>query len=375
MSNEFSIESVVANATGLTKSADFDAPLKAVEGYDGFQDGVYAEFTQAQENLHFLDTFELINKKNASDKINMIKKIGATYNRRTIGNPVAANSLEAFCMENIQSLEEEAGTETKDLTVSNDGKGNLPTATKNDEKKAGFFKTVWEAIKRMFKAIAGLFVRIAKAVRDFVRRIMNKDMVVNNEVQLSDEVLINGQAIDLSSKLNKNQAVKIFSSFNDVAKTTNIADISKKVEAIRGLKVEEDATIINNVFGMKTCSKEEFVKKVNVGSVKDTLKSIDELSPVFMSFEKQYDGFIKGIDKYVMGTDKSADEKQKILAEIRYVAKTFSNITSVLNKISRMAFNSVKPAPTSTPKKDGEDKKPAEGDKKPEEPKSNEKAA
>ena len=86
--NKFSVEDLISIGTGLVSNKKETS--SSIEGYDGYEDGIFAEVTRSEETLKFLDTMELMERKSASDKMKMLKKISNSYNRRTIGNAVAA---------------------------------------------------------------------------------------------------------------------------------------------------------------------------------------------------------------------------------------------------------------------------------------------
>ena len=58
------------------------------------------------EELDYLTSFEAISRKNAEEKIRMLKKIKNNYNSKTIGRENLGYSIESVCMEQIQSLED-----------------------------------------------------------------------------------------------------------------------------------------------------------------------------------------------------------------------------------------------------------------------------
>ena len=114
-----------------------------------------ADLARSEENLAFLDAFQMVETKNAADKIKMLKKINANYGTRS-GIPTgAATSIESLC--NIMSLEEEAKAEAVGVDTGDEKAADKP-GTK--EKKEGFFKTIFKAIKDFFKKIWDIFVKL-----------------------------------------------------------------------------------------------------------------------------------------------------------------------------------------------------------------------
>ena len=136
MDNSRSLEALYQDGTGMV-SLPKKSYKASIEGYDGFDDILSADLAKSEENLAFLDTFQMIEAKNAADKIKMCKKLSANYGTRSGMPASAATSVESLC--NIMSLEAEetaeaAGVDTKDEKAKN------PNTT---PKKVGFFKTIF----------------------------------------------------------------------------------------------------------------------------------------------------------------------------------------------------------------------------------------
>lgn len=150
MDNSRSLEAIYQDGTGMVSlpKKSFKA---SIEGYDGFDDMLSAELAHSEENLAFLDAFQMVEAKNAADTIKMLKKINANYGTRSGIPAAAATSVESLC--NILSLEAEETAEANAVDTK-DEKAKTPEST---AKKAGFFKTIFNAIARFFKGIANLF--------------------------------------------------------------------------------------------------------------------------------------------------------------------------------------------------------------------------
>lgn len=155
MDNEMSFESLYMKGFGV-ESWENNRDT-STESYitDGFEDGPSIELTHATEALKFIDAYSNIERKIASDKIRMCKKLAVTYGMKSGVNSTAAKSIESLCR--IQSLEaaeaaEEAGADTK---VSDSDKPKFDF--KADKEKNGFWKAVWHAIVNAFKAIGRFF--------------------------------------------------------------------------------------------------------------------------------------------------------------------------------------------------------------------------
>ena len=82
MDNSRSLEALYQDGTGMV-SLPKKSYKASIEGYDGFDDILSADLAKSEENLAFLDTFQMIEAKNAADKIKMCKKLSANYGTRS----------------------------------------------------------------------------------------------------------------------------------------------------------------------------------------------------------------------------------------------------------------------------------------------------
>ena len=150
MDNSRSLEALYQDGTGMV-SLPKKSYKASIEGYDGFDDILSVDLAKSEENLAFLDTFQMIEAKNAADKMKMCRKLAANYGSRS-GMPAgAATSVESLC--NIMSLEAEETAEAAGVDTKDEKAKNPETTTK----KVGFFKTIFNAIAKFFKGIANLF--------------------------------------------------------------------------------------------------------------------------------------------------------------------------------------------------------------------------
>lgn len=168
MDNEMSFESLYMKGFGV-ESWENNRDT-STESYitDGFEEGAVIEMTQASESLDFIDAYSNIEKRIASDKIKMCKKLAVTYGMKSGVNAMAAKSIESLCR--IQSFEaaeaaEEAGADTK---VNDEDKPNL--SFKEDKAKNGFWKAVWHAIVELFKKIGRFFKSIIDKIISFFKK-------------------------------------------------------------------------------------------------------------------------------------------------------------------------------------------------------------
>lgn len=179
MTNEFSVEDLISMGTGL--SSNKKTVSTSIEGYDGFDDEIFAEVARSEETLNFLDTLSLMQNKCSSDKIKMLKKINANYNSRTIGNGVAANSIESFINTQIYSLEDDGAAAKKPDETTDAKPADKPADDKAAEKKKNFFAKVWEAIKKFFAAIKDAFVKLFGKIKAFFSK--NKEAADPKQVE------------------------------------------------------------------------------------------------------------------------------------------------------------------------------------------------
>ena len=150
MDNSRSLEALYQDGTGMV-SLPKKSYKASIEGYDGFDDILSIDLAKSEENLAFLDTYQLIEAKNAADKIKMCKKLSANYGTRSDMPAGAATSVESLC--NIMSLEAEETAEANGVDTKDEKAKNPETTTK----KVRFFKTIFNAIAKFFKGIANLF--------------------------------------------------------------------------------------------------------------------------------------------------------------------------------------------------------------------------
>lgn len=170
---EYSVEELFANATGLNNSRP-EIALLSKEAYDGCFDAVAADAQSAENMLNFMDTFAMVNNKNASDKIKMLKKINANYGGKS---SAMTASIESFC--NTQSMEADAAAAVTggDAEKAADKPVNEAAA----KKKIGFFKSIFAAIGKMFKAVWKFITGLVQKFTDAVKRLVSKNKEKNAE--------------------------------------------------------------------------------------------------------------------------------------------------------------------------------------------------
>lgn len=154
MDNSRSLEALYQDGTGMV-SLPKKSYKASIEGYDGFDDILSVDLAKSEENLAFLDTFQMIEAKNAADKIKMCKKLSANYGTRSGMPTAAATSVESLC--HMMSLEADINANAAGVNTGNEETTKKPEIT---EKKKGFFKIVFEGIRTFFENIWKLFKRL-----------------------------------------------------------------------------------------------------------------------------------------------------------------------------------------------------------------------
>ena len=159
MSMEFSAEDFINGGMGVKATPKYT--VSSTEGFDGWADNLSMEMYKAEQELQSLEHFEAISTLNATQKLNMVKRIAKNY-VGTIGNSMASNSIESVCMAQIKSLEDAAAAPKEGATPVD------APASEGGKKKLGFMKTIFGAIAKFFKTIWDFIV---KAVTTFVGKI------------------------------------------------------------------------------------------------------------------------------------------------------------------------------------------------------------
>ena len=259
MDNSRSLEALYQDGTGMV-SLPKKSYKASIEGYDGFDDILSVDLAKSEENLAFLDTFQMIEAKNAADKIKMCKKLAANYGTRS-GMPVAAaTSVESLC--HMMSLEAKDNAEAAGVNTG-DEKTEAPKV-ETTKKKGEFFRTIFKTIKDFFKNIWDVFIRLIsnigslfKGKKDKPAEATNTGNVNVNANGQSDNKSTSSSAMntrEVGSKLNLNYEMFVdFSKFspkgiaNFSSKYQNTANSVKKFS--EGLKkAEQESAEQRNTF-------------------------------------------------------------------------------------------------------------------------------
>ena len=190
MDNSRSLEALYQDGTGMV-SLPKKSYKASIEGYDGFDDILSVDLAKSEENLVFLDTFQMIEAKNAADKIKMCKKLAANYGTRS-GMPVAAaTSVESLC--HMMSLEAKDNAEAAGVNTG-DEKTEAPKV-ETTKKKGEFFRTIFKAIKDFFNEIWKVFVRLISNIGSLFKGKKDKPAEATN----TGNVNVNGQSDNKST--------------------------------------------------------------------------------------------------------------------------------------------------------------------------------
>ena len=165
MDNSRSLEALYQDGTGMV-SLPKKSYKASIEGYDGFDDILSIDLAKSEENLAFLDTYQMIEAKNAADKIKMCKKLSANYGTRS-GIPIAAaTSVESLC--HMMSLEADDNANAAGVNTGNEKtEAPKPETTK---KKGEFFRTIFKAIKDFFNEIWKAFVGMISKIGSLFKK-------------------------------------------------------------------------------------------------------------------------------------------------------------------------------------------------------------
>ena len=190
MDNSRSLEALYQDGTGMV-SLPKKSYKASIEGYDGFDDILSVDLAKSEENLAFLDTFQMIEAKNAADKIKMCKKLAANYGTRS-GMPVAAaTSVESLC--HMMSLEAKDNAEAAGVNTG-DEKTEAPKV-ETTKKKGEFFRTIFKTIKEFFNEIWKVFVRLISNIGSLFKGKKDKPAEATN----TGNVNVNGQSDNKST--------------------------------------------------------------------------------------------------------------------------------------------------------------------------------
>lgn len=360
------IENILMNSMGFNQlKKNVEA---STERFDSFDDSVYSEYIQAQENLEFIDTFERINNNNVNQKLKMLKKINKDYGNCNKG-------LENYCR--IQSLEAEVeGTSAKkEETKSEDKSVEQPAGASEQKKK--WYQKVWEAIKTFFKKIGNFFKMIWNKITGLFKKHADTDEAIEkareeqlakldeylDKVQLpsSDDdsskgyIIINDKVVsNLTSAATR--YVKLCTQFDAAiteltAKKGSDQSIKKFIEMakiylddnsnISGASNNESLLKVLNNLGSRKYDRAKDPAKFGT-SIKETTKIKDIIGT---NNSKTISKKLKEVTNVISQFNKSMDQAEKLCANASnkfndYITKNESN-DDESNKIAVALFKAV----------------------------------
>lgn len=295
----FSIEELIGIESYSSKNKANSTSLKNSDSYCGFNDGVYADVTQAAENLRFIDTYSKINQKNVADKIHMLKKIHNIY-ANNIYDKDASSSIESYCLKQLFSTEADAAPAGNGgaITQQNGSTGNAQ-ADKMQENagktKGGFFKKIIETIKQFIQKVVDFIKLIINKVKTFFGRFLADvsgcELVKKNPFS-KDETWLDFSSYNLA---NAKAFIKPFERINaridenatsgrslDGSVENFMKQMKSKVQILSNIDEGDekniDAAVAWNMFGMKMCNGEEAFRKADLRKVVQLAKTMNNES-------------------------------------------------------------------------------------------------
>jgi hypothetical protein len=209
---EFSLEKLYSIGIGASKSTIVGtSALDSVENYDGYDESAIIDYTEAMESLSFVDTFEVVQKKYAAEKISMLNRINMRYGK-------CNQSIESFCKNGVQSLEEKY--------AADDG------YDKNVKAKGTFLSGVWKTIKKVLSAVWRFIKQIGRVIMNFFRKIDNHGNLVTTNIDRNYELPKGILCLDFSNaNFNGNIVNEFVIGLNTISEA--FKDESEKIKRVR----------------------------------------------------------------------------------------------------------------------------------------------
>lgn len=209
---EFSLEKLYSIGIGASKSTIVGtSALDSVENYDGYDESAIIDYTEAVESLSFVDTFEVVQKKYAAEKISMLNRINMRYGK-------CNQSIESFCKNGVQSLEEKY--------AADDG------YDKNVKAKGTFLSGVWKTIKKVLSAVWRFIKQIGRTIMNFFRKINNVGNFVTTKIDRNYELPKGILCLDFSNaNFNGNIVNEFVNGLNTISEA--FKDESEKIKQVR----------------------------------------------------------------------------------------------------------------------------------------------
>lgn len=317
MDNSRSLEALYQDGTGMV-SLPKKSYKASIEGYDGFDDILSADLAKSEENLAFIDTFQMIEAKNAADKVKMCRKLAANYGKRSSMPAAAATSVESLC--NIMSLE---AAETAEAAGVNTGDVKAADNPGTKEKKVGFFKTIFNAIARFFKGIAKLF-------RKFVGLFQKKAVEEEKGPDATVDMNVNADKSESSSASGSTNAASL-----------NLKKLNGKPLDIRGLKVDKLGQLVTRYENTAKNSKQlaDIATNLHANNGDDVAydKKATEIRTANADIMKQF-GFNVSTSNFAVDTKKATSfEKFYKMAEKQISTSDDNTYATVLKNLCNIS--------------------------------------
>lgn len=327
---EFSIESLIAESTGLVEKKPIQqTAILSEEAYDGDEDSLTKEFYKSVEDFDSYCTLERINEMHNDEKIRMLNNLRKVYGS-SIEHYGAKLSIESYIDREIRSTED-------DKKPNDDGKKENPIIR--------FFKWIGKALKKAFEFLKEKLQKFWKWVREKIQNFRDRkgDNVVADvekiEKAMDDiisEIENDGSSSDNSgsdegnndkksnkikdaakaaSKKIKEGAGKIKSGIDDVVSGKWGEEKQKKIAA-RFQKISE---MMNNTLAKIKKAKEsneENAKSNDVNEAEKKLeaskKEVESILTNVAAFMKKPNGFVSKL-RGIKQSISEAREKSKAI--------------------------------------------------------------
>lgn len=287
LGNNYSFEELMNSSLGISSGVK-QIDMRSI----GYSDAIVADVTKAAEDLHFFETYTLLNEKNIKDKMNMLKKIQNTY-ANNITDSYSRKGLESYLDRNFRSIENEAA-QNGGSTNNNDQNSNNQNNAENGKKKGQFLKRIITAVINFIKKVIDFIKLVFNKIKTFIAGIFQRG---KDQWKLNPKNPFGGDGKDKMffdfSSFNLGGAKKFVKTFNNLESRINqnsktderimtarseinsnaINDVQtfvKKMQSQVNMDIDKQA-ILWNIYGMKTCDSQKSYQSCNVGKLLNLL--------------------------------------------------------------------------------------------------------
>ncbi len=289
LGNNYSFEELMNSSLGFSSGVK-QIDMKSI----GYADAIVADVTKAAEDLHFFETYTLLNEKNIKDKMNMLKKIQNTY-ANNITDSYSRKGLESYLDRNFRSTEAEAAQNGG--STNNNNNQNDNNNAENGKKKGQFLKRIITAVINFIKKVIDFIKLVFNKIKTFIAGIFQKG---KDQWKLNPKNPFGGDGKDKMffdfSSFNLGGAKKFVNTFNKLESRINqnsttdertftaksninsnaINDVQtfvKKMQSQVNMDIDKQA-ILWNIYGMKTCDSQKSYQSCNVGKLLNLLMQL-----------------------------------------------------------------------------------------------------